>query len=97
MMTIDQTLKRDLLKSTTPAATSEKETREDTQSDVANLDQHIVASSKQVLLKSIDFRPAEQDVSFQLQNLRVKYVALNPSCTGGEDTKQLTSNNHSEF
>ncbi|XP_071797888.1 uncharacterized protein [Asterias amurensis] len=97
MMTIDQTLKRDLLKSTTPAATSEKETREDSQSDVANLDQHIVASSKQVLLKSIDFRPAEQDVSFQLQNLRVKYVALNPSCSGGEDTKQLTSNNHSQM
>ena len=75
-MTIDQSLRRDLLKSTAPAKGNGQAAADPSTS--IDLDQHLVSSSKQVLLKKIDFQPAERDVSFQLQNLRVKYVPLNP-------------------
>lgn len=77
-MTIDQSLRRDLLKSTGGPSHHSNDSGEGKPVTGVDLDQHLVSSSKQVLLKTIDFQPAERDVSFQLQNLRVKYVPLNP-------------------
>ncbi|XP_022091459.1 ubiquitin carboxyl-terminal hydrolase 36-like isoform X2 [Acanthaster planci] len=101
-MTIDQTLKRGLLKTCIPgsgtaADPQPREAAEQQSGTELDLDQHLVASSKQVLHKSIDFHQAERDVSFQLQNLRVKYVALNPSQPEAEESRSASSNNHSQM
>ena len=82
-MTIDQSLRRDLLKSTGGPSHHNDDNGEGKPVTGVDLDQHLVSSSKQVLLKTIDFQPAERDVSFQLQNLRVKYVPLNPGKSSG--------------
>ncbi|XP_033107995.1 ubiquitin carboxyl-terminal hydrolase 42-like [Anneissia japonica] len=42
------------------------------------LDFKIVCSSKQVLMKQINFKPAKTKVNYQMQQLRDKYVLLNP-------------------
>ncbi|XP_038064231.1 ubiquitin carboxyl-terminal hydrolase 36-like [Patiria miniata] len=97
MMTIDQTLKRDLLKTKTPGASTDPIPVEAGVQSGADLDQHLVASSKQVLHKTIDFRPAEKDISFQLQNLRVKYVALNPSQPEAVESGAASSSKHSQM
>ncbi|KAJ8038123.1 Ubiquitin carboxyl-terminal hydrolase 36 [Holothuria leucospilota] len=72
-MTIDESLRRDLLVASagTPASGEVEKTGS------FDLDQLIVSSSKQVLLKKIEFHPAEQEISFCLQNLRSKYEPLN--------------------
>ena len=43
-----------------------------------------------MLLKHVDFQSAQKDISFRLQNLRGKYVPLNPAKaqTQGEYSKQ---------
>lgn len=74
-MTIDDSLRRDLLTSSTGTPHKNKANK----TTPLDLDQLIVSSSKQVLLKKIDFQPAEQEVSFCLQNLRGKYVPVNSS------------------
>ncbi len=96
-MTIDQTLRRDLLKSTAPSHSSST-SGGNPPSRGLDLDQHLVSSSKQVLLKKIDFQPAERDVSFQLQNLRVKYVPLNPAkkASSAEEESTMKSNKQSK-
>lgn len=73
IMTIDESLRRDLLVASagTPASGEVEKTGS------FDLDQLIVSSSKQVLLKKIEFHPAEQEISFCLQNLRSKYEPLN--------------------
>lgn len=44
-----------------------------------SLDTKLVCSSKKILLHKIDFRPAERQSSFQLEQLRTKYTPLNSS------------------
>lgn len=44
-----------------------------------DIDQQLLSASKRVLLHKIDFKPAEKPHTLQVETLRAKYVALNPS------------------
>ncbi|XP_041474537.1 ubiquitin carboxyl-terminal hydrolase 36-like [Lytechinus variegatus] len=91
-MTIDDTLRRDLFKS--KAKSGDRE-RSGTKAYDIDLDKHLVSSSKQVLLKNVDFQPAQKDISFRLQNLRGKYVPLNPAKSNSQSEGSKKSQGYS--
>ena len=45
----------------------------------SSIDEQLVSSSKKILLSNIQFKPAEKQLNNQLDNLRSKYIFLNPS------------------
>lgn len=57
--------------------------------DGSDLDHQVAASSKQILLHKIDFKPAQKPYSLQLDSLKSKYVHLNP---GNSISSNSTSN-----
>ncbi|XP_071966063.1 uncharacterized protein [Antedon mediterranea] len=67
-MTIEESIRRDL--SHNGAKYGERKDKE--------LDFQIVCSSKQVLMKQIEFKPAKTQMKYHMQLLREKYVLLNP-------------------
>lgn len=52
---------------------------EDNEEDIFDIDQHLRAASKKVLLQRINFVEAKQSYHFNLKKLKSKYVILNPN------------------
>eukprot|EP00062_Callorhinchus_milii_P004636 gi/632943222/ref/XP_007886835.1/ PREDICTED: LOW QUALITY PROTEIN: ubiquitin carboxyl-terminal hydrolase 36 [Callorhinchus milii] len=50
--------------------------------DEGDLNKLLAASAKKVLLQKIEFEPATKGFSYQLENLKSKYVILNPKSDG---------------
>lgn len=51
-------------------------------SDEGDLNKLLASSAKKVLLQKIEFEPASKGFSYQLENLKTKYVILNPKNDG---------------
>ena len=61
-------------------------------SQSGDLTQTITSSVKKALLEHVEFTPAEKPASLQVENLRTKYISLNPS--GAVPGTLANGNNH---